>query len=363
VDFDIIPRVLTLTGGTRYYDIEDFETGSNVGSFGCEINGPYNGSVPPNPCVSTPATGVLSNLNNLDAKHLNKTYTGWKSRGNLTWHVLPDALVYYTWSQGFRPGGFNRAQSIIKPSSPLYGLFVPPLAYDPDTLTNNEVGWKTEWLDHRLQLNGAVYQEDWKGTQIAIFDPGVTGNLIFTTNGPDYRVRGVEMSLLARVLPGLTVTASGAWNTSEVVKTLSLVNPATGAPINIVNPFGALGSPLAQSPPFAGSIRIRYEAPIGDYTAFCQAGVNRQGGSYSSTDRLTKTLQGESVAFYDPGFTTYDASAGVSRDAWTVQIYGQNLTDVHASLYSSYNDFVKAETVNRPRVLGMRFSYHFEQNR
>jgi hypothetical protein len=46
-----------------------------------------------------------------------------------------------------------------------------------------------------------------------------------------------------------------------------------------------------------------------------------------------------------------------------VQIYGQNLTDVHASLYSSYNDFVKAETVNRPRVLGVRFGYHFEQNR
>jgi hypothetical protein len=172
----------------------------------------------------------------------------------------------------------------------------------------------------------------------------------------------VETSILARVLPGLTVTASGAWNTSEVVKTLSLVNPATGAPINIVNPFGALGSPLAQSPPFAGSIRIRYEVPIADYTAFCQVGANRQGGSYSSTDRLTKTLQGESVAFYDPGFTTYDASAGVSGDAWTVQIYGQNLTDVHASLYSSYNDFVRAETVNRPRVLGVRFSYHFGQN-
>jgi outer membrane receptor protein involved in Fe transport len=363
VDVDLIPKVLTLTGGTRYYDIEDFEKGSNVGSFGCEINGPYNGAVPPNPCVSTPATGVLSNLNNLDAKHLDKTYKGWKSRGNLTWHVLPDALVYYTWSQGFRPGGFNRAQSVIKPGSPIYGLFVPPLAYDPDTLTNNEIGWKTEWLEHRVQFNGAVYQEDWKGTQIAIFDPGVTGNLIFTTNGPNYRVRGVETSFIVRPLPGLTVTANGAWNSSEVVKTLNLRNPATGEPINIVNPFGELGSPLAQSPPFAGSIRVRYEVPIADYMAFAQVGANHQGGSYASTDRLTKTLQGESVAFYDPGFTTYDASVGVSKDDWTVQVYGQNLTDVHANLYSSYNDFIKAETVNRPRVIGLHISYHFKQNR
>jgi outer membrane receptor protein involved in Fe transport len=306
---------------------------------------------------------VLSNLNNLDAKHLNKTYVGWKSRGNLTWHFLPDALLYYTWSQGFRPGGFNRAQSIIKPGSPIYGLFVPPLAYGPDTLTNNEIGWKTEWLDHRLQFNGALYQEVWKGTQIAIFDPGVTGNLIFTTNGPDYRVRGLETSFLARVTPHLTVTASAAWNTSEVVKTLPLVNPTTGQPINIVNPFGALGSPLAQSPPFQGNIRVRYEVPIGAYLAFCQVGAARQGGSYASTDKLTKTLQGQSVAFYDPGFTTYDASLGVSKDTWNVQLYGQNLSDTRAILFSSYNDFVKAETINRPRTLGLRFAYQFREHK
>ena len=36
------------------------------------------------------------------------TYSGFKSRGNLTWHITPDAMVYYTFSQGFRPGAFNR---------------------------------------------------------------------------------------------------------------------------------------------------------------------------------------------------------------------------------------------------------------
>ena len=105
--------------------------------------------------------------------------------------------------------------------------------------------------------------------------------------------------------------------------------------------------------------RIRYEAPLGDYLSFVQAGVSRQGGSYASTDQLTKTLQGASVAFYDPGFTTYDAAAGVSKDDWTAQLYGENLTDTRANLFSSYNDFVKATTVNRPRTLGLRFSYKF----
>ena len=362
VDLDLIPRTLTLTAGTRYYHIDDFEKGSNVGSFGCEIYGPYDGYVPPNPCISTPATGVLSNLNNLDAKHLQTTYKGFKSRGNLTWHVAPDALVYYTWSQGFRPGGFNRAQSIIKPSSPIYGLFVPPLAYGPDTLINNELGWKTEWLGRRLQWNGAVYREDWKEVQITVFDPGVTGNLIFTTNGPAYRVKGLETSLVARATEHLTIWASAAWNTSEVVKTLNLVNPATGQPINIVNPFGALGSPLADCPPFEGSIRIRYELPLRDYQAFWQVAATRQGGSYASTDQLSKTYQGASEVFYDAAFTTYDASAGLAKGAWALQLYGSNLTNERAQLFSEYIS-LKAVTINRPRTVGLRFSYRFGESK
>ncbi len=353
-DFDIIPKVLTLTGGTRYYHMGTFELGSNVGSFGCEIYGPYNTSVPTYPCTIPETNG-----NNLNAKNLNKTYKGFRSRANLSWHITPDILVYYTWSQGFRPGGFNRAQSIIKPSSPIYGLFTPPLAYSPDTLTNNEIGWKTEWLDHRIQWNAAVYREDWKNTQIGIFDPGVTGNLTFVTNGPDYRVKGFETNVTALVVPGLTVSAGASWNSGEVVKTLSLVNPQTGQPINIVNPFGALGSPLAQSPPFMGNIRFRYEFHLGDYGAFAQIGAQHQAHSYASTDQLTKTLQGGTTAFDDPPFTTYDASVGVSKEAWDVQLYAENLTDTRANLYSFYREYVKSVDINRPRTLGLRFAYKF----
>jgi iron complex outermembrane recepter protein len=354
-DFDIIPKVLTLTGGTRYYNMGTFELGSNVGSFGCEIYGPYNGGVPTYPCT-IPAT----NGNDLNAKNLSKTYKGFRSRANLSWHITPDILVYYTWSQGFRPGGFNRAQSIIKPSSPIYGLFSPPLAYSPDTLTNNEIGWKTEWLDHRIQWNAAVYREDWKNTQIGIFDPGVTGNLTFVTNGPDYRVKGFETNLVAVIVHGLTVSAGASWNSGEVVKTLSLVDPQTGQPINIANPFGALGSPLAQSPPFMGNIRFRYEFRLGDYGAFAQIGAQHQAHSYASTDQLTKTLQGGTTAFDDPPFTTYDASAGISKDAWDMQLYAENFTDTRANLFSFYREYVKSVDINRPRTLGLRFSYKFK---
>ena len=354
VDVDLLPKILTLTLGTRYYNFHNFEVGSDVGSFGCEIYGPSSGDIPTYPC------GIpQSNGNNLNAKDLNKTYSGFKSRANLTWNATDSAMLYYTWSQGFRPGGFNRAESVIKPSSPIYGLFTPALAFAPDILTNNELGWKTQWLGRRVQFNGAIYQEDWNGTQISIFDPGVTGNITFTTNGPNYRVRGIETSIVARVTHELTVTGSAAWNSSAVVKTLSLVNPTTGQPIAIVNPFGALGSPLAQSPPFDANLRVRYEFEINNYEAFWQIAATHQAHSYSSTDELTHTLQGASVDFDNPGFTTYDASLGVAKDAWATQIYASNLTNVQAILSSSYDQYVKANTINVPRTIGIRMSYKF----
>jgi len=394
VDFDLVPKTLTLTGGLRYYSMNTFEKGAYVGSFGCEIHGPYDSGtakapfVPPNPCVSTPATyniggeygSTLSNAGNLDADNLQKTFSGVKGRANLTWHITPDILAYYTWSQGFRPGGFNRGSGVISSTSPLYGIFSTPLYYSPDTLTNNEVGWKTEWLDHRLQVNGAVYQEDWKNTQIEIFDPSVTGNLTFTTNGPDYRVRGVELQFIALPVQGLQLSGALAWNSSQETTTVYLTDPKTGQPIILnPNPFGTIGTPLAQSPPFSGNIRARYSFSLpSDYDAFVQVGAVHQAHSYASTDKVTQELVTHdpvpaqcpltvplnpecTTAYDDPPFTIYDASAGVSKRSWTATLYVQNLTDTLAITSANYREFVKSETVVPPRTIGLQVSYKFSE--
>ena len=363
VDFDLIPKKLTLTAGTRYYRIETDELGSSGGSFGCQL---LNNPGAPDPCVNH------SNVTDLNAENLNSTYSGFRSRANLSFKATSDLLLYYTWSQGYRPGGFNRSSNAPGPTSPLSGIFVSPLAYKPDTLTNNEIGWKSEWLDHRLMFDGAIYQEDWKNTQITVFDPGITGNQIFTTNGPDYRVRGIETQFQALVTSGLTVAASAAWNSSDLVREVDFVEKngtpiiwanyrdANGNPLR--NPFGQLGDPLAQCPPFEGNIRVRYERPIGDYSWFVQAAGTHQAHSYASTDRLTKDFQGNSVAYDDPGFSTYDASMGLARNGWQVQFYGENLTDTRAQLYANYAQWYKAVTINRPRTLGVQFSYKFRSD-
>lgn len=89
-------------------------------------------------------------------------------------------------------------------------------------------------------------------------------------------------------------------------------------------------------------------------------GATHQAHSYSSTNQLTVELNGKThVAYDDPGFSTYDAAVGISKQKWTVQAYGENIGDTRANLFSFYNEYLKATTINRPRTLGLRFSYRF----
>jgi len=356
LDFELIPKTLTLTAGTRYYRIDSTEQGAVVGSFGCKL---LFHPTAPNPCVNH------SNDTNIDSLGLDKLNKGFKSRANLTWHPAADLLLYYTWSQGFRSGGFNRPNSVT--SGPLKGIFLPPVSFTPDTLTNDELGWKSEWLDHRVQFNGAIYQEDWKDAQISVFDPGITGNLTFTTNGGKYRVRGLETTVAARLTHELTVAAGAAWNRTELVEEAA-IRGLNGQPIDwatvvpgrpLTNPAGVKGDPLAGAPPFQANLRARYEFLLGDYNTFFQLAGQHTGHQFSSTDKLTKDLQGNSIAYDNPSYSTYDAAVGMSKDAWSVTLSDVNLTDKKADLYANARQWYKAVTVNRPRTLGLTFSYRF----
>ena len=210
-----------------------------------------------------------------------------------------------------------------------------------------------------MQFNGAVYRENWKNVQLNVFNAVLFGNLTFGTNGPDYRVNGVESEVVFKVIKQLTITASAAWNSSELTNSPALIG-ISGKPIPInLEPFGTIGSPLAMSPPFQGNIRIRHEFKLNDYDAFWQLAGTHQAHSYSTTDRVTTDLQGNSIAYENAPFSTMDGSIGIGKDKWTTQFYGENLTDTRAQLFSSYAQFTKMTTVNRPRTLGLRIGYKF----
>ena len=66
-----------------------------------------------------------------------------------------------------------------------------------------------------------------------------------------------------------------------------------------------------------------------------------QSNSLSTTDQLTLDLQGKSVAYDLPAFTTYDAALGAGKDGWVLQVYGENLTDTRAELLCELHQWYK----------------------
>jgi iron complex outermembrane receptor protein len=380
LDFDLVPKVLTLTVGTRHFRFDNSMAGSVLSSFGC-----YEGGNPAGGCQTL--ASALPYSYNLDAQHLSDSESGFKSRGNLTWHVTPDAMVYYTFSQGFRPGGFNQNHmaadgSVFKyaPGPDGVNQFAVPGSYQSDKLTNNEIGWKTEWFEHRLQWNGALYREEWDNAQVAFFDPGVTGNIFFDTNGQNFLIKGLETSLVAQIVTGLTVQGAASWNNSQQTNSPALIdeNPASvnfGKAITevcsgpttctpIVNPYGPVGAPSANSPPIQFSLRARYDWNINGYTPFVQFGAAHSGHSFTQAGANPTFLPGNVVTnsrgrFENPAYTTYDASCGIAKDNWYVNLFAQNLSDSNASVFVSTDQFIVEQTPLRPRVLGLVLGYSF----
>ena len=103
---------------------------------------------------------------------------------------------------------------------------------------------------------------------------------------------------------------------------------------------------------------------MNSYNAFAQAGAAHTGHSFTQSGSNPSISAGGNVSttnlrFEDPAFTEYDASFGVAKGAWTTELYAQNLTNVIESVFTSSTQFVTAEAITRPRVLGARFAYKF----
>ena len=402
VDYDLIPKTLTLTAGTRYFRFDNSMKGSVLSSFGClqqglngflatgATNGCYIANVP-NP-YPVPSFGSLYYSYNLDSDHLSNTETGFRSRANLTWHITPDIMAYYTFSQGFRPGGFNQnggaphAYTQLPPpnpgpGSPNVAQYIIPSSYQSDNLTNNEIGWKTEFFNHRLQWNGAIYRENWNNVQIEFFNPGVVGNLFYDTNGQNFVIKGIETSLAAQVTQGLSLQAAAAWNNSEQVNSPALLvnNPAApgyGKPITnacnlflfvcspVQNPFGSTGFPSADAPPLQFSLHGRYEWHINSYVPYVQLGAFHTAHSFTQAGANPTFSLGGAVStsrgrFENPAYSTYDASIGVAKDSWHFSLSCENLSDSNASTFISSQQFITAQTPLRPRVITGTFGYQF----
>lgn len=407
LDIDIIPKVLTITGGARFYHYDEFEHGSEYysetsGGGGIVVNH-IDGA-----CTQALVCGFPINLD--------KSESGHRLRGNLTWHITPDLMAYYTYSEGFRPGGFNRTFSpngfatavggaVAKYCGTIPGVtpdkldprcgttltgntaqFTKPVGFESDQLTNHEVGFKSEWLNHHLLVNLSGYVMDWKKVQLSLFDPVHLGNTTFNINGPTYRVKGFEVQFVARLTEGLTFEGSASANSAEQTNAPCLpsnrVSGSNPTPIGqcitvikqttFTNPYGVNGTRPAFSPPLMFNGRVRYEWEMSGYRPFLWVGAshiasmsNEPASFPSEEDPATAkycnpTATTTTLCRYTiPGYTTYDAALGVAKDNWTVQITGSNLSNEYGPSNVSSGQFIKSVIPLRPRVLMAQFGWKF----
>ncbi|GAA4647608.1 hypothetical protein GCM10023115_55700 [Pontixanthobacter gangjinensis] len=366
--FDIVPDVLTLTLGARYYNIEvDFEGDANASfcnsgaaqdanAFGTNISDLYDGdgqftfvgscnaalrqtfnqgdSIADIQAAGLSATQAQQVFNALAAPDVAKA-EGWIKKGTLTFTPNDDLLFYATYSEGFRPGLLNRPGGATNGAG-----FTVPFELETDEVQNYELGWKMDLVDGQVRLNGSAFYVDISRLQTTIFDPSIT-NLFFSDNAADAEIYGVEgeITYAPYSLEGLTV--AGAFSLLDT-KVTDVLTPTD----DVIQ-----GSPLAYAPKFQGNMRVRYEWAIGDLTAHVMPQVAHSSSKFTDIIEINK--------FKLDGYTTFALSAGVKSDQWSVELFGENLTDERAEIAGNFINDRERITTNRPLTMGIRVGFSY----
>ena len=310
--FDVTEK-LKLIGGIRLFWVNN----TLNGFFGFNDNG-YSTSAGEHLCKleGNPILTIPGNYNsgklpcvNTDKKVVENGET---HRISLQYQFDPDAMMYGTYSTGFRPGGNNRL--------PMAG------SYSSDTLTNFEIGWKTTWV-HRLRFNGALFYEKWKAAQTAVQGQyGITS----IVNAGDAKSTGVEAELNWQTTEHLNLSANATVLFRDETTTLFCEpNRSTGSPQTTCTGAAIAAEPGTQMPGIPrnkANGTARYQFEMGRYNSFVQGSVVYQSGTTYSLEN-TRTYAGTTSAF-----GTFNLSAGTGMNNWTVEAYIENLFDKRGEL-------------------------------
>jgi iron complex outermembrane receptor protein len=120
-------------------------------------------------------------------------------------------MGYFTYSQGFKGGGFNAV-----PGPRIDGQLAELPAFGPETLDNFEIGAKTVFLDQRMSANVSFFFGDYENIQVTSVkdlgilpgSDGVPTVVRITQNAAQATTTGLEFELLARPIDGMTVQGS-----------------------------------------------------------------------------------------------------------------------------------------------------------
>ncbi|WP_417449622.1 TonB-dependent receptor [Kordiimonas sp.] len=137
-----------------------------------------------------------------------RTFKDFSPRIALDYKINEDALVYASFSRGFKAGSFDpRGANLTSPEV--------EDGFDAETLDSYEIGLKSTWLDGRARTNLAVFYSDYKDMQIPGSLPidtdgdGTNDGFVGTvTNAGKATIKGIEFEGTFLLSDNLTLQTS-----------------------------------------------------------------------------------------------------------------------------------------------------------
>ena len=160
---------------------------------------------------------------------------------NLSYRWNESLMTYFTYSEGFKSGGYTQRIFPPEPSTP---------GFDPEFVKSYEGGFKFDGWNDRLRFNVAVFFTDYTDLQLLVADPSRLGP--FVSNAGDAEVVGVELEMLLNPAEGWFITGSAGM--TDIDRT------ALGGGVQGLT----LDSPFQHISKWTANAQIYKEFPIGD---------------------------------------------------------------------------------------------------
>lgn len=302
---------------------------------------------------------------------------------SLDWKVNKDVMLFTTYSEGFRPPVTNRVGGgLATNQAGAFEGFRIPVYSLTDTLENYEIGLKGDFLDGTLRINATAYYSEITDLQTSRFDPTNISFLVFTDNVGDAEIRGLDADISWLATENLIINSAFSLLDTELTR----IDPELQG---IVAP---VGSQLPYSAEFSGNLRANYFFELeGELSGYINGSVSYTGDQLASMNMDAYVLEDTTRLVYGVGsglaieqeadvfsgvtytdsngqtfrggryiqksYAIANMAVGVTNEEWKVELYIDNLTNEAANLYIDNQQFTPKVVTNRPRTIGIRFSY------
>jgi outer membrane receptor protein involved in Fe transport len=260
--------------------------------------------------------------------------------GYLRFKATDDVMLYMQVARGFRSGQVNQVLAYTGPcAQEAAAIGLGPLTR-PDTLWNHELGLKSRFMDERINVNVALYQQKWDGVQLGTsLSCGFNG----TINAGNVQGKGAELEITAQLLRGLKLNLSASYNHNE----FDSVVPSTGF---------AKGERVPDAPEENAGVGLQYDFPVNNvWSGFARADYTFVG------DVQYKFGQGDSaIIIKQPSYGSANLRLGLHRGDFTIELFARNFTDRRAAVFTADPDLGNYQYLLRPREVGGEIRYSFE---